>query len=68
MPETRALYGESLFCRRALSSGGGTMASMSSLISGIPYTGLDVRGIRPSRNDCAPAAILKRLGYTSTFF
>lgn len=68
MPETRALYGKSLFCQRALSSGGGTMASLSSLISGIPYTGLDVRGIRPSRNDCAPAAILKRLGYTSTFF
>lgn len=68
MPHTRSLYGKSLFCPAALSSGGGTMASVSSLISGIPYTGLDVRGVYRANADCAAAAVLKRLGYSSTFF
>lgn len=68
MPQTRALYAKSLFCPAALSSGGGTMASVSSLISGIPYTGLDVRGVYRANAGCAAAAILKRLGYSSAFF
>lgn len=68
MPQTRALYETSFYCRRTLPSGGGTMASVSSLISGIPYTGLDVRGVCKTTPDCAIAPILRRLGYSSTFF
>ncbi len=68
MPNTREFYKTSLFCKQALASGGGTMATISSLISGIPFTGVDVRGIFMHNTDCSIAVTLERLGYSSTFF
>lgn len=68
MPETSKLQENALFCAAALASGGCTMPSVSSLISGIPYTGFDIRGVFSESKSCAIANILKRLGYSSTFF
>ncbi len=68
MPNTRAFYDTALYCKQALPTGGGTMSTTSSLICGIPFPGLDVRGVYMSNDTCAIAATLKRLGYSSTFF
>lgn len=68
MPETAKLYKGAVCSQTALPSGGGTMASISSLVSGIPYSAVDIRGVEMVSKTYAIAPILKRLGYSSTFF
>ena len=68
MPQTRSLCGSSPHCSKMLSSGAGTMASVSSLVSGLPYCGLDVRGVMNSSTEYSIAPILKRLGYSTSFY
>lgn len=68
MPQTSALCKNFLHSKKVLSSDGGTMASVSSLASGLPYCGLDVRGVINASTEYSIANIFKGLGYSSTFY
>lgn len=68
IPNTKKLLENSVFSRRSFPSGNGTMATVSSIISGIPYCGISVEGVLKKTDDFAFAKFMKRLGYSSTFY
>ena len=68
IPNTKALCKNALFARRGLPAGSGTMATVSSIISGLPYTEVSVKGVSKKTNDFAFAKQMKNLGYSSVFY
>ena len=68
IPNTRALSKNALFARRGLPAGSGTMATVSSIISGLPYTEVSVKGVSKKTADFAFARQMKNLGYSSVFY
>lgn len=72
MPELKSILEDErapkISTLKCIPSGGGTMASISSLIAGLPFTGLTVDGVFRGTDVFAPAKIMMRLGYDTTFF
>lgn len=68
MPQTKELLKDSLYSKSALPSGGGTMAAVTTLISGVPFSGRELQSAANANTDFALAPILKKLGYTCDFY
>lgn len=68
IPNTKKMLKNSVFSKRAFPSGNGTMATVSSIISGIPDSGISVEGVLKKTDDFAFAKFMKRLGYSSVFY
>ena len=68
LPMQKQLCKNTLYCKKALPSGRGTMASVSSIVCGIPSTEITVNGVLKQSTDFAFAKYMKDLGYTSTFW
>ncbi|MBR4598420.1 MAG: hypothetical protein IKO42_08525, partial [Opitutales bacterium] len=68
IPNTKALAKNAVFTRRGFPAGAGTMSTVSSIISGLPSTGVSVKGVPKKTKDFAFAKYMKLLGYTAAFY
>ena len=58
IPNTKKMLKNSVFSKRAFPSGNGTMAKVSSIISGIPDSGISVEGVLKKTDDFAFAKFI----------
>ncbi|MEY2428748.1 MAG: hypothetical protein QOJ40_1633 [Verrucomicrobiota bacterium] len=69
-PRLKQLAKDGIFIKSFVSSGDGTMPSLSTLVTGLPFVGVFANYQSSSQHPfpCSTASIFKRLGYTTRFF